>query len=335
MVVRATISATINAVVYRLPYSDRLPERVKTLMGSGTSKLEQIEIAPEEVRPLVTPSQKIRMKMLEKRAGDTLESPNLSSLSRNAPPEIEIDSEETVKETDSQHIRQARVELYLTEQHDEFTTLINKNLKEVMQQQQQKYADETSWRRLVLELAMARNSDEATQKLNLMLARAQDSVFSYVPFVRGEKHTRNILDDYENSALKMETAELLDQLDYESKITLLRQLMVDLGMRAEADDIVNFTRGSAVLEETLMTDKVELLTLVAVRLWFLGLRYLLPLTRLLYTKFKENDILLLNNRNFSKLLTVLVRLMESLEEKLNPQASPARPASLALTDASK
>ncbi|GEQ67341.1 hypothetical protein JCM33374_g1005 [Metschnikowia sp. JCM 33374] len=318
-------------------------------MGSGTSRITSIDISPEEVRPLVTPSQKIRMKMLEKRASEAPATPRPSSVEETSPVDTEDDGDDTINETDSQRIRQARVERYLREQHHEFASLISKNRSEVLPQHPQnqappnayqatpkqatpnlpapnlptpnpptpnkKFSGDASWRRIVLELAMARTSEEATSKLNLLMNRASDTVYAYVPFVGSERHTRKVLADYENSALKLETAELLDQLDYESKITLLRQLMVDLGMRADADDIVNFTRGSCVSEDLSMTEKMELLALLSVRLSFIGLKYFVPITKLVYTKFTDNEIVLVNNKNFSRLLTLLLRVMESLEEK--------------------
>lgn len=313
------VRATIRAIVHQMPYSDRIPNQIKALVGSEISEITEIEIFPDEVRPLVTPSQKIRTRMLEKRILDAPPSPQLSDVGLESPIESADDGEETVMETDSQSVRQARVELYLSEQHHEFTSLIDKNLKEVMQQ---KHLQDPSWRRLVVELAMARSSEEAAQKIVLLASKAQEYVYSYVPFIRSEKHTRKVLLEYENSALKLETAELLDQLDYDAKVMLLRQLMVDLGMRADAEEIVNFTRGSSVLEDTSMAEKLELLALVGVRLSFIGLRFFLPITRLLYTKFKENDLVLVNNKNFSKLLTVLVRALESLEERFNNQTPP-------------
>ncbi|OBA18027.1 hypothetical protein METBIDRAFT_13935 [Metschnikowia bicuspidata var. bicuspidata NRRL YB-4993] len=310
MVVRAAISTAVNLV----PFSDRLPQRVHNLMGSGASRLADLELSPDEVRPLATPSQKIRKKMREKRPATERSS---LALGRNSSLDAEDDGNDTARDTDTQSLRTERVELYLCEQHDEFTSLINRNLKEVVRQQQQRQAEEAGWRRLVLEIMMARAGDDATQKLVLLVARAQDSIYASVPFIHSERRLQTSAGEYGSSALKVDSAELLDQLDYAQKVALLRHLMVDLGMRADADDIAEFTRGSLLDDDTSIADKLELLVLLLVRLWFIGLRCLVPVLQHIYTRFKENDMLLVNNRNFSRLLTVLARAMVTVEERLN------------------
>lgn len=305
--------STINAVISRLPYSDSIPERIRSLINNEEPAMIQVEPITKAPTIQPSPSEKIRIRMLDRRRADR---PNSGGSTSNAGSEPYDEDDHTRVASEPDVYSNPMVELYLNEQNQEFNMLINRNLKDVMLQQE-KFSDEVSWRRLVLELALSRSSDEATLRVNALVNKASDTVYSYIPLMGESRHTRQVLDDYENSRQQAETLAMLDPLDYDHKVVLLKQLMVDLGMKSNAEEVINYSRGVTLLDDATMVDKIELLTLLLVRLWFIGLRYFMPISKLLYHKFKENEIALVNNRNFSRFLTVLVRSMESLEEKLS------------------
>lgn len=285
------VRSTIGAVLFRLPYSDRIPDGVRSILEEHPAKE-----APEE------PSEE------QEAAPKTEASPTL--LGSAVMPDLEED--DTLRGTESEALKDEMVQQYLVEQNAKFNKLINRNLHEVLQQQNQ-FEEEVGWRRLALELALARNPTEVKLRVSLLVSKASRTAYSYVPFTR-EKHPLSTR--VELVVAKEQTLALLDPLDYDEKVALLRQLLVDLGAKGD-DELARLSKELNMQNNRAMIDKVELITLLWVRLGFIGLKLVIPATKLLYIKFKNNDMVVFNNRNLNKLLGVAIRLMESLEEKLH------------------
>lgn len=308
MVVRAVIGVVVN----RLPYSDHLPNLVKRMLDDTPQKLDPVTPTNEPVEVL-SPRQKIHNRMLDRRnpsvysdsgistptSGTTTLLPGFDSISE------ECDTEDSV------------VQKYLDEQNAKFDSLINQNMSIVLLQQN-KFEDDAPWQQLVFDLMTSKDNEDVAPKLNVLVGKASSYLYSYVPFHKEPKITevtqaaRTIPDEFP-------VDNFLDSLDYNTKVRLMKQLRVDLGL-TENDDL---SKLSIELERhlksapSLMIDKLELLMVVSVRLAFLGMKFLIPISTLLYLKFKNNEVLLFNSKNFNRLLSFVIGFMERLEESLH------------------
>lgn len=213
-------------------------------------------------------------------------------------------------------------EKYLSEQNEEFNSLINRNLKEVIQQQDS-FTEEIGWQRLLIELAMARNSDDLTLKINLLMNKLSDTAYSYIPFIQGEP-SRQIPTLIGVPGGRIEALDVLDEMDYDTKVLFLKLLVVDLGLSQNTHDLAEYARNLSLTNEATMIDKFELLCLLSIRLSFICLKSVYPICKLLYEKFKEDEILLVNSKNFSKVLSLLIRIMEGFEKKMAASSNKQR-----------
>lgn len=61
-------------------------------------------------------------------------------------------------------------------------------------------------------------------------------------------------------------------------------------------------------------EKCELVMILMIKLNFLLLKYSIPMTKRLYRKFMSNQLLLVNNDNFNRLLNLIIKLLNNLED---------------------
>lgn len=300
MVVRAVISAVVN----RIPYSDHLPGVVKSVLEEDHA----LNTPPNEVEFIpVSPKAKIHNLMLNRMA--TLESSALSDASTllfdNVPEEDEyMPPRDTV------------VQKYLDEQNAKFDTLINKNMGAVLRQQN--YEGDASWPQMVFDLVTAKDTEDVTLKVGVLVGKASTYLYSKVPLAGENK--AELVSPIVPVADPIDC--ILNTLDYNTKVALLKELKADLGL-VQTDSLSQLSNqlaenlGSS--SSSLVIDKMEMLVIVSVRLAFVGVKFLIPLVTLLYLKFKNNEVMLLNNKNFSRLLSFVIRFMESLEDRLNSE----------------
>lgn len=104
-------------------------------------------------------------------------------------------------------------------------------------------------------------------------------------------------------------------------MSLLRQLKRDLELSGH-EDLLKISEEISRAQKTpghLLIDKIESLMVILVRLSFIGMKFVIPLTTLAYHKFKNNDMMIFNNKNFNRLLSFLIKFMEALESKLSSE----------------
>lgn len=308
------LRSTLGAVVLRVPYSDRLPQVVKTVF------LEKIEQNPPETGQDIAPIDKIHSRLMDSRLQDAEK------------PEV-VDEDDTVRDTESVSLRKSVMQQYLDEQNAKFDTLINRNLGEVLQQQN-RYEDEAGWRSLVLDLATARNTLDVTKSVSLLLLRALKSVYSYVPFTdrtqplspaRSPRAANTELAFRETVHEHVSTqylpglvsfGTLMENMDYNEKVLLLRRLHQELGISYDLD-LARYPHGRPVLSDTPLAEKIETMMILLIRLAFIGFRLFVPVTTALYHKFINNQLMVFNNRNFNRFLNKVIHTMESVEELLD------------------
>lgn len=325
------IRSTISAVVFRMPYSDRLPPIVKTVLDDGRVKLDegrfrQLEHTPDTVARPLSPKEKIHNRLMDKRLAESPVAMNRrTDLTASSLNPI-FDEEDTLRETESVTSKRTVMQNYLDEQNAKFDDLINKNLGEVLKQQSQ-FEDDASWREIMFKLAMARNPTEVSSSLGLLVLRATKSVCLWMPFVESptvspdeESYGEAVLRS--NNDLIQTNAISLDTMDYNEKVKLLRQLQRDLGLNNESD-MTNFTQELSQKDRPLV-DKIQMLMILLIRLAFMGFKLFVPISTAIYTKFKNNELMVLNNRNFNKLLNTVIHVMETMEERLDNETNNTR-----------
>lgn len=300
---------------------------------------EKKEPAPGRIDPPFSPKEKIHNRIMDKRRAEL-------------PKPLVADEDDTVRETESVASRMSVMQQYLDEQNAKFDTLINRNLGEVLQQQN-KYEDDPGWRALVLDLATARNTHDVTHSVSQLLHRASRSVYSYVPF--GDKTapsspqtdplaaTTNemVYHEYrqEHTAVggagrsdQVPLGAVLDRLDYNEKVMLLRRLHQDLGITYDSG-ASKYSYGRPVLKDTPLAEKIQMMMILLIRLAFIGMRLFVPVTTALYHKFVNNQLLVVNSRNFNRFLNSVIHTMESVEELLDFKTAKKDGAAISSDDA--
>lgn len=268
MVVRAVIGTVVN----RLPYSDHLPQFVQNAITEDTSSYELAELVSplanlSELEGPLSPQQKIHNRILERRelAEAASSMPNDGFLLNHTDDHADdrndaLTESETIQGSSTPDTtRQSMVQKYLDEQNAKFDSLINKNLNVVLQQQSM-YEDESSWQQLMIEMAMARDKDEISMKMTSLMSRASNWIQSHIPGsiasrpssransrpVSGGNVTEADTNEPTDAVVRADDATIenfLDSLDYQTKVSLLRQLRIDLGI-SDLDDFVKIFQGA-------------------------------------------------------------------------------------------
>lgn len=348
MVVRAVIGTLVNCI----PYSDHLPQFVQHAIYEDTSsyesaKLESPLASSSDVGTPMSPQQKIHNRILQNRGSVSTPAMPNDDFSLNDPVDPvdpvlpsqdrsdALTETETVQDPDS--TRHSMVQKYLDEQNAKFDTLINKNLNVVLQQQNM-YEDEASWQQLMVEMAMSRDKEEISLKMTSLMGRASTWIQSHIPRSISSKPpsransrpvsraavTEADSNEPTDAVVRADDATIenfLDSLDYQTKVNLLRQLRIDLGL-SDQDDLLKFSQELSKSHPgapSLLIDKFETLMIISVRLSFICLKFMIPMATLMYLKFRNNDVLFFNNKNFNRLLTLTIRFMESLEKRLKTE----------------
>lgn len=344
MVVRAVIGLVMN----RVPFSDHLPQFVQSVIYEDTSSYESAKLdsplttSSDSDAPM-SPQQKIHSRILQKRGSPVSVPgvPNDGFLLDNSGSVPVADHSDALTEAETVHdadtTRQSMVQKYLDEQNAKFDSLINKNLNVVLQQQSM-YEDESSWQQLMVEMAMSRDKDEISLKMTSLMGRASNWIQSHIPrsissrsSSRGNSRavsraavTEADTNEQTDAVVRADDATIenfLDSLDYQTKVNLLKQLRVDLCI-SDHDDLSKFSKELSKTHPgapTLLIDKFETLMIISVRLSFICLKFMIPMATLMYLKFKNNDVLFFNNKNFNRLLSFTIKFMESLEKRLKTE----------------
>lgn len=229
---------------------------------------------------------------------------------------------------------EGRVQQYLEEQNQKFDTLINKNL-EVVIEQQDKFHEELSDNETMIYLMnefMNLDNQGITKKATFcgkVLKFTSKKLWDYAlpekkqevkeePIIKVEEETFDEITGNLDSQRKLKLMKAL----HKDLLTLeddeLSQLMHDLDSNQEIMEIVNrINQPQTIGSKNLMIDKIEILMILSIKLFFLSIKFSIPLAYLLYDKFVNNTIFLFNNKNFDKLIDMNIKLMTYLESKLN------------------
>lgn len=243
-----------------------------------------------------------------------------------------LDMVEESREYDD--VTSSRVERYLDEQNLKFDELVDKNLDVVLQ--------DTSGdlKQNVIDLFNIYNhsvNDKITDISNIVGIMCNKTL-SYTPFKRNVP-----LEPSQPSALALPLNELfndadsdvdailrsiddrttveflLDTLDQDTKADLFNQLKQELynDERGNSNEDVLNDAMKEYNSSDLLIDKLQVCIIISVKLLFTGIKLTIPLSKVLYNRFINNQLYLVNNRNIKKVLSWITRLMQALESQLN------------------
>ncbi|CAH2354110.1 hypothetical protein CLIB1423_14S02256 [[Candida] railenensis] len=168
----------------------------------------------------------------------------------------------------------------------------------------------------LLSSASIPSSSRATSTSSPSLSLSSPSTFAY-PSKKVEKS------EYLPSVRAM-----VDDLDVYKKVQLYKYLQEDLDVYEDAKDEMfgaNTPSSSSpddshylqLSESGITLDKIQALAILSVRLTFAGIKLAIPISIRLYHKFTENDLYMINKKNFNSLLGFLIKLLKVVEEKVN------------------
>lgn len=222
------------------------------------------------------------------------------------------------------------VDRYLNDQNKKFDDLIYKNLNAVLEQQSgydenkdaENHDTESTTYINSLSNAVTSRIGGIAGRIKLFGFRQQEGPDETRSHILPE--TRALQSSIFNEAIAMD--DFLDSLDYETKTQLLKMLRRDLGLTNDEElerlvlnenDIEKLTSMNKFETTGPLIDKIQLFVLVWIKLAFIGIKLMIPISYLVYTKFANNLLFLFNNRNFNKLLLICIRFMRTVEHKLN------------------
>ncbi|OVF04502.1 hypothetical protein A9F13_27g00462 [Clavispora lusitaniae] len=306
MVIRSTIYAAVSF----LPYSDRIPSPIINILKEEKPTEEEEPQTPEKLPEPLSPREKIHNRLLDRRSQRSERSVYDSgslTLAENDTSNSPVPLRRSIlsEKTDSDIVMQK----YLEDQNSKFDELINKNL-DVVLEQQNKFEEEAHWKSLVMDLTKCALSSDPTSTMPGALLRAVKHAW---PFKMGATE-----DSFDSATRERQIRleQMLDSMDYRTKVELLRNLYVDLGI-SEQKDVSQLSHLHRPEDPDTLLAKIELLSILSVRLAFIAIRYFIPATKSLYAKFKTDELLLFNSKNLDRLMTRMIKTLEMVEGKLS------------------
>ncbi|CUM46163.1 uncharacterized protein AC631_05560 [Debaryomyces fabryi] len=240
-------------------------------------------------------------------------------------------------------IKTLRIERYLNEQNKKFDELVDKNIDVVLQN------PSNDLKRNVIGLLDVYDYklQDKLMDISNIIGIACNNVMRFTPLKKEDSELDKRLDlesmskesyDAANSEIdqivrtidnKSSVESLLESLDFDSKVELFTQLREELcydqeGLSAAARNRRMPLGGDMYsdlpndeLENDILIDKLQLCVIISIKLLFVGLKLTIPLGKLLYQKFIDDQLFIVNNKNANKFLSFIIKTMRSLESHLN------------------
>lgn len=236
-----------------------------------------------------------------------------------------------------------RIERYLNEQNKKFDELVDKNLDVVLQD------TSSDLKRNVIGLLDVYDYKLLDKLMDIsnIIGIACNNVLHFTPFKKeGSEVSDKGLDlesmskesyDAANTEIdqivrtvdnKSPVNSLLVSLDYDTKVELYTQLREELcydveGISAASrnrfmsdEDMCDDTTNDKT-DNDLLIDKLQLCIIISIKLLFMGLKLTIPLSRILYQRFINNQMFIVNSKNANKFMSFVIKIMRSLESHLN------------------
>lgn len=250
--------------------------------------------------------------------------------------------EEKNKDSD---MKTMRIERYLNEQNKKVDVLVEKNLDILLQN------TSNDLKRNVIDLLDVYDYklQNKLMVISNIIGIACNSVLHFTPFRKKYSELSDEGLDLEsvskesydaaNSEInqiigaidnKSSVDSLLKPLDYDTKVELFTQLKEELcydkeGISAAGNSKIisvdeHMYSGDSTNDKNdsdLLIDKLQACAIISTKLLFVGFKLTIPLSKILYQKFINNQIFIVNSKNANKFLSFLIRIMRSLESQLN------------------
>lgn len=204
------------------------------------------------------------------------------------------------------------VDEYLSEQNEKFNSLIHRNLKEVMTQQQQ-FEEGSGWRRLAFDLLVSKNIPEATLRANQIVNKVSATAAAYFPQMKAKSSPQAFIEEYEAHMAHEHTRRLIEQFLELEREAIYKELELEFGSQKPLQ-LLSTER--LMGPDATYVDKMEALFILSLRLSFAGLRHSIPIMKQAATKFRNDEIILFNSSNFDLLLSLIISILEKVERKV-------------------
>lgn len=320
-----TVRDSFTNVVRSIPGSDKLPRPIlwaldKVPRNTNESSNKETSDSSTNIAHSLSPSQTLRHRMAARR-GQVLHELTIEDLAIQAKDEVSSNSESsslrlfgdnTIQGSDSDYMNDQIVDDFLSEQNEKFNTLIHRNLKEVMIQQQH-FEEKDRWPTLVLDLMLSKDISGATQSANLLVNKLSATAISYFPLL-AQKHTpQAFVEEYETHIVHERIKRHLEQYLEEERESIYKELNQEFGEQVPPQLL---SREHLLGSNATYLDKIEALFILSIRLSFAGLKHSIPIMQLAANKFKNDQIIVFNSSNFNRLLSFIINILEKLENKV-------------------
>lgn len=248
---------------------------------------------------------------------------------------------------ETKEVSSEKVKQYLNEQHEKFDNLVNRNLQKVLKESEE--IEPPSMRDSIYDLldVRDRNLTHKLQDISSIVEVASNKVLQNSPWRSSSNNSRENsipgtpmlqnnrvatfeLEHGDNDdvySTQEELEDLIKLLDNRKKGQLLRLLQDELDIFEDARDDINEEEISLekmqqedlnnLQESGITIDKVQALAILLIRLSFTAIKLGIPISLWLYRKYTANELYMINKKNFNKLLGFLIKLLKSLDGKIN------------------
>lgn len=320
-----TVRDSISNVVRSIPGSEKLPRPILWALdrAPNTTKEPPIKEKKDQIPSHnynLTPSQTLRHRMAARRGhvalelmadGCTKESKE-ELLPFSETSSLRLFEENTLQDTESDYMDNQIVDDFLFEQNEKFNTLIHRNLKEVMTQQQQ-FEGKNRWSTLVLDLVLSKDISGASESANLLVNKLSTAAVSFFPLIAQNHTPQAFVEEYEAHIAHEQIKRLLEPYLLEEREYIYKELNQEFGTQSHPQLL---SREHLLGPNATYLDKIEALFILSIRLSFAGLKHSIPLMQLAANKFKNDQIIVFNSSNFNRLLSFIISILEKLEHKV-------------------
>lgn len=336
------VRSLLGLVIYKLPYSDHLPEFVgrilnendkiengpsETSMGVSHPPIQEKRNAKKDIHDRIIFNRKNKYSDLSN--GDNLTSTSLGS-DRMFDKNTLVDSSSAWEEKEESYIRNARMKQYLIEQNNKFNELIDSNLETFLKQQQkfdEKDANKASLRELFKNGSQSYlnylntlssilrhtdiyllNSRKNTDQQNEIELRNRSK--HYNSYDNGTGFHSPIFNNYLQNLNDSKDLELfVSSLTEDDKLILWNMLTEEIQKGSKLND--------NEIDNNDSLNKIQSLIIVFIKLFFTSMKRIMPVLYLIYLKFSNDELYFVNKKNFNNFLTKVIYLLNSIDRLLN------------------
>ncbi|RKP31881.1 hypothetical protein METBISCDRAFT_21980 [Metschnikowia bicuspidata] len=191
--------------------------------------------------------------------------------------------------------------------------------------QQQRYKEGLSWRRLVFDLVLSKN----VPRLPTRQSSGQQNIrycSQLFPQLGSKESTLVFIEECEAHIAQQQTKRLLDSYTQSEREAIFEELSQEFVMQQQP---IPLSREHLLAPNATFMYKAEALMILSIRLSFAGWRHTMPVLKRAAEKFKNDEILLFNSSNLSRMMSGVITLLEKIDQMIITQSREAQLANQA------